>query len=324
MPYPAIAFVDGVGDAPDSKLKEWGQYTCWAPLMAASGYIAVTYESRGPDTVPDIRDLFAHLFQKGGAHGIDPARIGVWACSGNVHAALSYMMEEPRPPVAAAALYYGGGEPASLRSDVPVFLVRAGKDSPFINWQIDRLVARVQPAGAPWTIEFAPGAHHAFDIFDAVEETPALIHRAIACYDRRLKPIPGSLAAVTPERHAIAYGFFQEWSKAAAAWEGLLSKYPGDRLVLTNRGIAQANSDRFQEAIQNLERAKEMGEESPQMMLALGAAYLGARRFDDALATLSKSIDIGLRDRDRLINDPDLASLRDEPRFQSLLERLNR
>ncbi|MFN2442577.1 MAG: hypothetical protein ABR517_07825 [Thermoanaerobaculia bacterium] len=54
----------------------------------------------------------------------------------------------------------------------------------------------------------------------------------------------------------------------------------------------------------------------------LACAYARARRRDDAFAMLASSIDKGFRDEHHLRTDPDLVSLRDDPRFAALLSRL--
>src|SRR6185369_13531996 len=77
-PWPAIVFVNGVGDAPGSRLKEWMPYRSWARLAAASGFAAVTFDARGPDTTADIREVFAWLAAHGREVGVDPQRLGVW------------------------------------------------------------------------------------------------------------------------------------------------------------------------------------------------------------------------------------------------------
>ena len=46
-PAPAVVFINGVGDRPGSKLKDWGIYQSWARLVAASGWIGVNFEARG-------------------------------------------------------------------------------------------------------------------------------------------------------------------------------------------------------------------------------------------------------------------------------------
>jgi tetratricopeptide (TPR) repeat protein len=299
-------------------------------------------------------------------------------------------MAEKAPRIAALVLYYGGGDMNTARTDLPVFIVRAGKDNPFGNRRIDDLVSKALAGNAPWTVVYAPLAHHAFDIFDANEETPKVIERTISFFDQHLKTSRGSMAAMSPERQAVAYGFFQEWPKALEAWQKLQPKYPDNELLLTQLGLAQANTGHPAEGIQNLERVVKMGGENPQVLHALGVSYVQARRYDeglgalqkaidghffnaqtyaimgtahigkksysdaigafqkaldfgpatwpmyynlacayalsgrkdDAFTALGKSIDAGCKDRQGLMTDPDLAPIRDDPRFQDLLKRL--
>lgn len=388
---PAVLFVNGVGDRPEATpLREWGQYASWSRLMAAAGYVAVTHESRGPDAVPDVREVVSYVLAKGGDLGIDTARLGVWACSANVRSAVAVLMGTPAPDVKAAVLYYGNADAQTIRTDLPVLLVRAGKDNPFMNGLIDQMVAKALAANAPWSVEYAPWAHHAFDIFDDLPETARLIERTLSFYDQNLTGPRGTMAGMTPERQAVAYGFFQEWPKALEAWQKLQPKYPDNQMLLTQLGLAQANTGHSAEGIQNLERVVQMGGENPQVMHALGVSYIQAKRYDDGLKSLQKaidgrffnaqtyaligtahiakktypeaiaafqraidmgqptwpmyynlacayalsgrkddaftalgkSIDAGCKDRQGLMTDPDLAPIRDDARFQALLERL--
>src|SRR5262245_53780058 len=178
---PAVVFVNGVGDWPDAqKLRTWGQYRSWPRLVAASGLVGVAFDARSGDearTIEDVRDAFAYLREKGPGIGIDPSRIAAWACSANVRTALALLMPAGGPSVKTAVLYYGGGDSASVRSDLPVMIVRAGKDRPEQNAQIDRLAAQAAAANAPWTVVNLPGAHHAFDVIDDTEETRSAIRR---------------------------------------------------------------------------------------------------------------------------------------------------
>src|SRR5262245_30732628 len=51
---PAVIFVNGVGNnAIFPKFKDWGQYTNWARLVAASGFVAINYDSRGSEAEAD-------------------------------------------------------------------------------------------------------------------------------------------------------------------------------------------------------------------------------------------------------------------------------
>ena len=89
---PAVIFVTGYPDPgfkemTGYKLKEVGQYISWARLIAASGFIAITYTNSNP--VLDINILLKYIVSNSVLLGIDKDKIGIWACSGNTPKALS-------------------------------------------------------------------------------------------------------------------------------------------------------------------------------------------------------------------------------------------
>src|SRR5215470_18049246 len=85
---PVVVFINGVGDRPDSRLKDWQIYQDWARLVAARGYAAVLHETDGTRAQADIAKLLERLHADGGSLGLDTERIAIWACSGNVSQAL--------------------------------------------------------------------------------------------------------------------------------------------------------------------------------------------------------------------------------------------
>src|SRR5262245_43806075 len=44
---PVVVFINGVGDRPDSRLKDWQIYQDWARVVAARGYAAVLHATDG-------------------------------------------------------------------------------------------------------------------------------------------------------------------------------------------------------------------------------------------------------------------------------------
>src|SRR4029450_8157937 len=150
-------------------------YKSWGRLVAASGWIGVTFDTRGPflESGPDIADLLRFVRSPDGEKlGSQPARIAAWVCSGNVASGLKVLMEDQDPSLRAAVVYYGASDVAKVRRDLPGFLVRAGLDNERLNGAIDELFGRAEAAGAPWTFVLAPNSHHAFDAMDDTEVTP--------------------------------------------------------------------------------------------------------------------------------------------------------
>jgi hypothetical protein len=206
---PAVVFATGYPDPGfeamlGCKLKDMGAYVSWARLVAASGLVAVTYTNHEP--VADLAALLAHLRQHAAALGIDENRIGVWACSGNVPAALSALTRAASVPVACAALCYGymldldgaaavaqvaarfgfanpcaGMSIEDLRPELPLLLLRAGRDEmPALNQTLDRFVAAALAHNLPVTVANHATAPHAFDLVDDSETSREMIRRVLA------------------------------------------------------------------------------------------------------------------------------------------------
>jgi len=208
-PLAAVVFVIGFPDPGAAAMfgkpfKDWASYQGWGRLVAASGIAGITYENLEPG---DVHALFRHLRANAGALGIDPARIGVWSCSGNVPNALGVIARE-RP--ACAALLCGlmldldgatsvADAAAQLRfavppvtlddlpRDRPMLVVRAGRDTtPGLDPTLQRFVAAARARGLPVTLLDHPEAPHAFDLIDDSPATHAVIDEVLAFLRRAL------------------------------------------------------------------------------------------------------------------------------------------
>lgn len=122
--------------------------TSSARLLAVSGLVAIVYTPRTPAT--DVHAVLQHIRQNAASLGVDAQRIGLLAASANVPVALSALMQDA--DLKCAALLYGftldlegstvaemsrtcgfanacaGRSIDDLPSDIPLFVVRAGKD----------------------------------------------------------------------------------------------------------------------------------------------------------------------------------------------------
>lgn len=198
---PAVVLISGFPDPGltavlGAPLRAWAGYIGWAQLLAAAGLVAITYENRDP---ADVHALIAHLRAHAPALGLDPARIGGWACSGHAPTALAVLA---RDRLACAALLYGylldlDGEtavrdaavagyfavPAVALDElprVPLLVVRAGADAtPGLDATLVRTVAAARARELPIRLLELPGAPHAFDLLDDRPQSRAAIAEVV-------------------------------------------------------------------------------------------------------------------------------------------------
>jgi hypothetical protein len=190
---PAVVFVSGASDIGAQRvlgcrINEMESCISWSRLAAASGLIGVTYTT-GVDPVADTRGVMRYLRAHGSTCGIDPTRLGLWACSSHVPNALGQLMER-QPSVRCGVLCYGymldldgasgvaeaqktwlfanpsaGRAVAELPPDTPLFIARAGQDAfPHVNDSIDRFVAHALRQNLPVTVVNHHAGPHAFDV----------------------------------------------------------------------------------------------------------------------------------------------------------------
>jgi hypothetical protein len=320
---PAVVFINGVGDRPGNRLKDWPVYRSWARLMAASGWIGVTFDARGPHdrSGPDIRDLFRFLRSDGGRIGVDADRIAAWVCSGNVTSGLPFLMDGADPGVRGAVVYYGVASDTKIRPDLPIYYVRAGRDNPRLNAGIDALWTRAVAAGAPWTMVNAPGAHHAFDVLDDTEESRRIVEDTVA-FVRLVFAPPPPTGDPAPARQALAHWFGREYAAAAKAYGEYVRSHPNDAVAHMRLGLSQAHAGDSAGASVSLERAVALGADTPVDLYNVACGYALLKQSDRALDWLERSVAAGFRDRRQIEADEDLESLRGLERFRKVVASL--
>ena len=185
------------------KFKEMGSTVSWGKLVATSGMAAVAYTNRQPEA--DLHALLVHLRRNADGLGLDESRLGLWASSGNAPLALSLLLRDASERLCCAALCYpctldldgstgiadaaktfGFANPCAgrfvddLRSDLPLFVARAGRDqTPGLNEALDRFVAAAVTRNLPITFVNHPEGPHAFDLFHDSEETREIVRRVL-------------------------------------------------------------------------------------------------------------------------------------------------
>ena len=201
---PVVIFVLAYPDSRFGPLKNLRQYKSWARLVAAEGFVGVLYETSEPEA--DLESVFALLREQAENFRIDLNRIGLWSCSANTALALKHARTSYGIKPAAFVAYYGlmptpdGYQAAAIdsmktdfgfslpkynngesyRADLPMLLVRAGRDrySVILN-SIDRFAAYAFQQNLQVTVLNYPEGQHAFDVKDDTAETRAIIKQTL-------------------------------------------------------------------------------------------------------------------------------------------------
>ena len=205
---PLVIFVLGYSDLGFQKLfgrnaREMKPYVSWAQLTAASGIAAITYTNREP--VTDIEAVLEYVRQNAPSLGIDPNRIGIWACSGNVPTALHLLIQAPAAELKCAVLCYGmmldpegagwvqeaaeqwgfrnpcvGKSIDDLPRDLPLFIARAGRDQfPHLNDTLDHFISGALTRNLRVTLVNHSEGPHAFDIFDDTDTSKEIVRQIL-------------------------------------------------------------------------------------------------------------------------------------------------
>jgi acetyl esterase/lipase len=214
---PAVLMIHG-GPVPRLGAKNMGVYTSYGRLLAASGFVTVTFNHRflAPERLleaaSDVEAAAAWVLNHAGELSIDGGRLAVWAFSGGgpflslalrggglaarvlvaYYAALDL---QEKPPGASEALSDETRRDFSPVHHVrvsggripPILIARAGLDHPFLNAGIDRFVQEALAANAGIDLLNHPTGRHGFDILDDHARSREIISRTIEFLRLRLE-----------------------------------------------------------------------------------------------------------------------------------------
>ncbi len=209
---PAVIFIHGGRIAPNLRTtpKEWGAYVSFGQLVAASGFVGVTFnhrfyswESLG-DSQSDLMDLIAYVREHAGELGVDRDRIVLWAVSaGGIF--LSQPLRDRPPYIRCLVGYYAEldvqnerqSAPPSITDETlrqfspvyhlskasqgvpPIFLARAGLDDTGFNTGLDRFAQVALSRNVTLDLANHPTGHHGFDFEDDNDRSREIIKRTI-------------------------------------------------------------------------------------------------------------------------------------------------
>jgi len=211
---PVIFFIHGGFLPQDIKLlpKDWGVYQSYGRLAAASGFVGVTFNHRYRSwsradldrSFADVLDAIAFVRGRADSEHADPDRAVLWGFSGGgPHLCLAvrekmgfvrcvvsfYGLLDLEPQVRSQSLDPEKERTAEyspityLRKDgppfPPIFIGRAGLDSPAINDSVDLFVAKALGLNLLLDLANHPTGHHGFDVLDDNERSREIIVAAL-------------------------------------------------------------------------------------------------------------------------------------------------
>ena len=292
---PAVVFINGVGDQPGDRVKDWAIYSSWPRLLAAQGIIGISMDADRARVPASISGVMAWLRTNGASHGIDPERIGIYSASANVRATTDLLFG-PTPPagVRAAVLYYGGPPSQPLRTDLPVMFVVAESDhNPGRAPGYDSLWQRVTATRAPWTLVFGAGLPHAFDAFDDSEASRRLVRQTIAFWRSHLDVMTPAMER-SEARGVVAAGYWNDPRRSLAVLTQWTAGHPRDATGWFQLGRARRQTGDVTGADSALGRAAQLGFDPPWFHLELGTLRMTQRRWAEVSSALTRAVDGGI------------------------------
>jgi ketosteroid isomerase-like protein len=138
-----------------------------------------------------------------------------------------------------------------------------------------------------------------------------------------VSPVPAGAKPLTADLMKAEEPYLEgRWADAESAYRAYLASNPGNAFAWNRLGTSQVQQKKYGEAVASLERAIELGGGTPIDFYNLACALALAGEPDRALDRIEQAIGAGLKRRAQYESDPDLASLRDLPRFKSLMQPL--
>lgn len=187
--------------------RTWGAYLSYGELIAASGMVAVTFDHRYfgwgalDQSAGDIEAAIQYVRERADSFQLNPDRLALWAFSGGGVLISPFLRQRPAYVKALAAYYPifdladfrdvgpeltddlvaryspaaaigGGGLP-------PLFLGRAGQDSPRLLQGVDRFVQAALAANIHLDLMNHPEGRHGFDLLDDDLRTRTILARTL-------------------------------------------------------------------------------------------------------------------------------------------------
>ena len=211
-PLPAVMLVSGTGPWDVLRdIKEWGTYVSYGQLIAATGLVAVNFTHRSPAAplnlnavAEGVDDAVAYVRSEAVSLGIEADRLAFWAFSGGPPFGFRTALRDTPEYIRCLVSYYGVLDYPHVRDEMgfsseedpdefspaqyleqpdrsfpPMFVMKAGRDQPWLNEAIDRFVSAALSANATLDLMTHPEGRHSFDILDDDARSRQIVDRTL-------------------------------------------------------------------------------------------------------------------------------------------------
>lgn len=242
---PVLVFIDGLG----TDFRKWDHYTGWAKFAASRGYIGIIYASKESYIKNSFKSILDFLSASNDNYFIDPAKVGVYAGSGNVTQGLPFANEDER--IKAALIFYGTAKMDDFRMNLPVLLVRAGFDNVQLNKGLDTLAFKALAANAPYTISNFNTAVHGFEDFTGNTAEQKFLDLSLDFLKRNMQEdAQRNLAVNAQEIVAIRELYQSNWKAAREAYTKIVQNNPANNEAERQLGNICIEMKEFDKALQ--------------------------------------------------------------------------
>jgi tetratricopeptide (TPR) repeat protein len=115
----------------------------------------------------------------------------------------------------------------------------------------------------------------------------------------------------------------KNWAAAASALDTITKENPSNSLAWLHLGASRQSLQQYEEAVAAYKHLEKDANYAPRALYREAASLARLNRKDDALAALDKAVDAGFVRLQLLQQDPDLASLRDDPKFRQIVAKVD-
>ena len=114
----------------------------------------------------------------------------------------------------------------------------------------------------------------------------------VLLWDKYKLPAMGILLIIAGSNSYLTYKRNKVWMDDLTLWSDVVSKSPGKARAITNRGLAYANREQWDLAIEDYSRSLQIDPSFPVTLTSRGFAYKNLGQFDKAIADYTRAIGI--------------------------------